>query len=345
MTKTFGSALGPALVLLFCVSQGFRDVYFGNVFQGADFFAVILIAFLLSTAIFAIIPLWRSPGAFARLRGHWRTVLAINVTTAVAWSCYFGALTSVEPSIVNTLHSGMGPLTVIALAAFGVRFAKTEAVERCEYLGYTGIALSLFALWWIVLSDSSGLPSARPGEGLLGLTLLLVSGSSITVSLLLCKRLHDHGVSAEVVIAVRYIALILIAGGGVVQKGELGGIATLRQGVTIALLATILIVLPLYALQVGTALTAPLGANVLRSLGPVFVFALQQFDGRLTYSTPTLVCILAYSVSAIAINVAHGLRGHTRQVSGSEKRDHRAGEWNVKFGHQPRLRPAGHSSG
>ncbi len=30
-----------------------------------------------------------------------------------------------EPSIVNTMHSGMGPLTVVTLAAFGVRLAKT----------------------------------------------------------------------------------------------------------------------------------------------------------------------------------------------------------------------------
>jgi len=64
-------------------------------------------------------------------------------------------------------------------------------------------------------------------------------------------------------------------------------------------------VLPLYAFQVGVALTTPLTANVLRALGPVFVFGLQQADGRLTYSRPTLICILAYSVAAIVSNVAH----------------------------------------
>jgi hypothetical protein len=38
------------------------------------------------------------------------------------------------------------------------------------------------------------------------------------------------------------------------------------------------------------------------------VFALQQLDGRLVHSTPTLICILAYSVCAIAANVLHGWR-------------------------------------
>ena len=73
--------------------------------------------------------------------------------------------------------------------------------------------------------------------------------------------------------------------------------------------------------QVGIALTAPLTANVLRALGPVFVFALQQVDGRLIYPTPTLIGILAYSAAAIPSNVAHGFRKPTpaRQVRTSTR--------------------------
>jgi hypothetical protein len=37
--------LGPAMIMAFCVSQSLRDVYFANVFQGVDFFAVILLGF------------------------------------------------------------------------------------------------------------------------------------------------------------------------------------------------------------------------------------------------------------------------------------------------------------
>ena len=66
--------------------------------------------------------------------------------------------------------------------------------------------------------------------------------------------------------------------------------------------------LPLFVLQVGIGRTAPLTAHVIRALGPVCVFALQQVDGRLVYSTPTLLCILTYSICAIAGNLAHGWR-------------------------------------
>ena len=191
------SLLGPAFILTFCVSQAFRDVYFGHVFQTVDFFLVILIAFMLSTVIFTAIARVRTPGEFGKLRRHGTTVLAINLTTALAWSCYFFGLTYIEPSIVNTLHSGMGPLTVIALAAFGAPLAQTGAVRRVEYLGYAGMALALIGLWWVVLADASGLANASPMTNLAGLALLFVSGASITVSLLYCKRLHDAGVGAE----------------------------------------------------------------------------------------------------------------------------------------------------
>jgi len=305
MATRWHSALGPALVLVFCVSQAFRDVYFGHVFQGVDFFAVILLAFLASTIIFTAIPLVRDRSAFGKLRGHGRTILMMNITTALAWSCYFFGLSHLDPSIVNTVHSGMGPLTVVALAAFGARLAKTDHVGWWEYLGYAGIALSLVALAWVVLSGHSGLAGVSESTALLALAALTVSGASITVSLLYCKRLHDHGVNAEVVTSVRYGLLILIAGCAVWHKGRLGGVGTFGEAATLTALATVLMVLPLYAFQVGIALTAPLTANVLRSLGPVFVFALQQIDGRLTYSAPTLIGILAYSAAAILSNVAH----------------------------------------
>lgn len=309
MTSLLGPLLGPVLVLAFCLSQALRDVYFGHVFQSVDFFAVILVAFTLSTLVFGAITALRAPAQFKILRGHLPTVLAMNATTALAWSCYFFALTHLEPSIVNTVHSGMGPLTVIALAACGVRLAKPGVIGRGELLSYGGIALAIVALWWVVLSGRSGLPAGDATTSLLALALLTVSGCSITVSLLYSKRLHDRGVSAEAVTAVRYLLLIVLAACVEAFKGRMAGIGDLGEVAALSATSAVLIVLPLFALQVGIARTAPLTAHVIRSLGPVCVFAMEQIDGRLVYSTPTLICIAAYSAAAIAGNLAHGWRG------------------------------------
>jgi len=299
---------GPFMVLTFCLSQAFRDVYFARVFQGLDLFAVIAIAFGLSAIIFCFVTAIRSPGDFTKLREHVRTATAMNVTTALAWTFYFFGLKHLEPSIVNTLHSGMAPLTVVALAAVGIPLAKEELVSRREYACYAGLTLSLVGLWWVVLSGRSGFPDQDAESSLLALALPLVSGSSSTISLLYSKRLHDQGVSAEGVTAVRYLLIIAVATSIEMLKGWPEGIHTSAQLATISIAATVLIVLPTFALQVGIARTAPLTAQVIRALGPVCVFGLQQYDHRLSYSWPTLACIIAYSIFTLAANVVHGWR-------------------------------------
>ena len=300
--------VGPLLVLLFAVTQALRDVYFGSVFQGVDFFAIILLTFTLSTIIFGVVALLRAPHQFARLRGHMPSVILANLTTALAWSCYFFGLTHLDPSVVNTIHSAMGPLTVVVLGSFGIRLAQMPKVGWIENLGYAGIAASIVGLWWVVLSGRSGLDVGNTSDTVLGLALLAVSGMSITVSLLYCKRLQDAGIGADTVTALRYLAIIVLAAGVAFWKGGLGGIDTVGQGAALSAAAVVLIVLPLYALQVGIGRIAPLLSQIIRALGPIFVFALAQFDGRLHYSMPVLVCIVIYSVSVLVSNFVRGWR-------------------------------------
>ena len=300
--------LGPALILAFCLSQAFRDVYLGHVFQGIDFFAIILLAFVLSTVIFGIVSVALDRAEFTRLRQHWKTVLAMNLTTAIAWICYFFALTHLEPAIVNTIHSGMAPLAVIGLGACGARLAKHQDIGPVEGAAYAGIALSLIGLWWVVLSGRSGTPAANLATPIAALALLLVSGTSITVSLLYSKRLHDHDFGANVISAVRYPLIIVAAAGVEAFRGLPQGLGGFGDLAILASAATLLIVLPLFALQLGIARTAPLTGQTIRALGPVFVFALEQFDRRLTYSAPVLICVLAYSAFGVIGNIAHGWR-------------------------------------
>ncbi len=299
--------LGPTLILLFGLSQAARDVYLGSMFQGVGIFSVIALAFTISTLVFGTLAAVRRRADFAVLRSHWRTTLAMVVTTAFSWPFYFFALTYVDPSVANTIHSGMGPLTAIALALSGSALVGAPPAGRWEYACYAGIAATIVALWWVVLSGLSGVQSTPTLARIAGLAAVLVSGAAITLSLVFAKRLHDAGAGSEAVTSVRYLLLIAVAVAIELSRTPPPAHLNAANVGELAMATTVLMVLPLFALQVGIQHTGPMTAHVIRSLGPVFVFALEQVDARIAYSGPVLVCILAYSAVSILANIAHAL--------------------------------------
>lgn len=301
--RTGAHALGPALIAAFALSQAIRDVYFAGVFQGESIQLVILASFVLATVVFGAWAVWRSRAAASVLRKHLPLVLAMNVATALAWNCYFFALRHLEPALVNTLHSGLGPLTVIALAAAGVGIAGPSKLKPIETAFHAGGALTLLALAAMALSGQSGLASASLPMQLAALAAILASGSSITISLLLAKRLHDLGCGAELVTATRYLLIMVVAAGALALAPPTPTPPDPARIGWLGVAGFALIVLPLYVLQLGIARTPPLTAHVIRALGPVFVFALEQLDGRIRFAPSVLALIIVYSVCAIGASI------------------------------------------
>ena len=109
--------------------------------------------------MFAGVTAIREPDVLARLRAELPALVWINVTTAIAWISYFYSLKHLQPSVVNTLHSGAGPLTVIALAAFGIHIARPSEVRQGELVCYAGLAAALAFICWAVLAG----PCRRAG--------------------------------------------------------------------------------------------------------------------------------------------------------------------------------------
>lgn len=298
--------LGPILIGAFVLSQALRDVYLAQVFRSMDVFAVILATFPLMALMLGGLALWRDRAGLRKLRNYGALVLAMNVTTALAWTSYFFGLKFVQPSVLNALHSGFGPLTVVALTMVGASLAGGERRGRMENLCYAGLALAMMFLAGVVLWGESGRLDYSLANAATGLAALTVSGVSITLSHLLAKRLNECGVGANAVTGARYLLISAIASVVVLSGARTTGLADAHGWLWLAAIATPLIVLPLYALQVGISMTKALTAQVLRALGPVVIFALELTDPQIVWSGAALVGILAYSAFALAAGLAHG---------------------------------------
>jgi drug/metabolite transporter (DMT)-like permease len=299
------SVVGLLCLLFFAISQGVRDALFGNVFQSVSIFLVAALAFGASALFFIAVTLSRRSRDLKTLMAFPVSFLALNVTTAVAWLCFFYGLKHLEPAVVATLYNGIGPIAVLVIEACG--WVATRARPHlAEWFCYLGIAGALTALAFVVMSDRSGLATTDLSEQGMALFAVVSGGLMITISHVIARWFNDQGASSGAVTGTRFLVTLVAAIGFEMAIGP-----PLPQGgpmalATLTLTAFALIIIPAYVIQLGIARTSPLAVNVVRALGPVSVFAFQQLDGRLQFSWPTFVCVAVFCVSAIGASVFRG---------------------------------------
>jgi drug/metabolite transporter (DMT)-like permease len=296
------SATGLMCLLFFAVSQGVRDAMFGNIFQSVSFFFVAILAFGTSTVCFSGLALLCQPDSFRKLPASPAMFTALNVTTAAAWLSFFFGLKHLEPAVVATLFNGIGPLTVIILARLGWMKAM-HRLSAGEALCYVGVAAMLAALTFVVLTNRSGLSiSDLPRQGA-ALLIVAAGGVTITISHMIARWFNDRGVGSYAVMGTRFLLTLFAAAAIELAIGQMTTQPPLGAVPVLALTAFALITIPSFSLQLGIARASPLAVNVMRSLGPVSVFAVQQFDGRLRFSSATLICIIGFCIFAIGASV------------------------------------------
>ena len=145
------------------------------------------------------------------------------------------------------------------------------------------------------------------------MTVAVIGGVIIAISHMIARRLGDLGIGSAALMGLRYPLTFAIAVVAELALGQAGTRPEMEALPLLALAAFGLIVIPSFFLQLGIARTSPLTVNVMRALGPIFVFAAQQFDGRLRFSGATLACIIAFAFFAV---LTSSLRGwaEARQV-------------------------------
>lgn len=296
--------LGLGSVLLFVVFSSWRDVYFASAFQRFGFLDVAIISFSLCTLCFAAAISVTNPRGFAELLRYWRDVVWVNVTSAAGWLSYFYALKTLEPSIVQTFFAGIGPITVITLEGLGIHLARSVPIRPLEKLFHAGILLSLLLTSGVVLAGLSGMPSQSIAERGLGVGLAFMSGMSMSFKDLICKRMNERGVSPEKILSVRFIGVVVfgLIAVAFLQDSRMNAWSA-DAIVYLSLASMLLIIAPVYLLQVGIALIPPITTRVILALGPVLVFLMQTLEGRVTYSSYSLLCIVMYSTFAVLSNL------------------------------------------
>jgi hypothetical protein len=301
---------GLALLLGFVFAQAIRDVYLRHLFGNLGLFEVALIAFGTVAAAFGSGLLLFGRHQIRSLRSAWRDVIAVNVTTVVAWMSYFGSLRLVEPAAANLAFSGVAPAGVAIWGLVGLRSGAESRAGRLESTLHWTLLGIVVALALIVSSGRSGFSHLDPGIGLAGVALATFSGIIIAAETIISKRMNEAGISALSIVSVRFALVTAVA--AVMVARTAGAFAGFSAAAIIeqSLIFLVILVGPIYLGQAGLKLTNPLLSSVVSAIGPITTLALQCTVGVVPLSHAMLIVTAFYAIVAMTAAVTSAARAN-----------------------------------
>ena len=292
---------GLALLLPYPVLSAVVDVYAGRGEQTLDPAVVAAVAFTITVVMFAV------PGKAAptALRGRWRDVAALNVTTALTWISLLYALKFLEPAVVNAVSLAIGPaVTVMAgpLLRRGTRALPAEAGVAAAVL------VTIAVLSWGSADGLTSVGHVGLGPGAAGLAATLLSGLGSAGTFIYAKRLSEAEVRPAAVLSSRFyltaaVSWVIAAATGLPRLG-----GSLLPGAVVAVVG---VAAPAYLLQLGVRYAEPITVSLIDNLAPVLTYLLQLLDGRLRpsgFSLSGIVTVTVLITAGVIARARHDAR-------------------------------------
>lgn len=276
------------------------DVYTGNRLQSLSPLTIAAVSFTMAAVFFLGLDIGRNglARALRPLRTHRGDVVAINMTTALAWLTLLFALKYLEPAVLNVIAFAIGPALTVLLGPMMRKGTTVLAAERAVAIFILGL---IGLLSWESLSGMSAVSKISTEHAVLGIVLAVACGLACAGNVIYSKRLIDAGLTPLSSSAVRYFLTIILSWATVIATKSGGIGASILPS---AIVAVIGLILPTYLGQVGIKYVEPITAALLDTLSPVCAFLLQFFDARLRASGITfagiagITCFVAFGVLA-----------------------------------------------
>lgn len=296
--------LGQLLCIVFVTLEAFQAVYLGAVFQNVDSFLVGSWVFGISAVACTVATVFFRPNDLMIAINGWKIILALNILAALTWTTYSVAIQLIEPAIVFTIFSGAVPLGTLVGAWFGMAEAKGPD-NQLTAVSTLLVLVSILVLVTITVSGLSGFVRGGAGVALAGVTLSAISGGCTAFVILYSARLNQRGVSPLALFGLRFYLYILIA--LMASSFGLDDKATQTAPLELAMIILIglgVIAFPLYLVQKAVPLVPASTIATITALGPVIVFMMQIFDGRIDYSNATLAGLSLYIFASLLMAYA-----------------------------------------
>jgi hypothetical protein len=282
----------------FVILDAVQAVFCGGIFQRMDSFLIGAVVFGSPAAGCIAWTAFKSPAELSNALRARSALIWLNVTAAGAWLTYLIAIQLIEPAVAFTIFSGVIPIAATAARRLGVPLAP-RLRNAIEVLGYIVLATGMIALACFTLLGWSGFVRGGVLVAATGLSLAALAGVLIAGMLLAGFSLNSAGVGPVAQFGLRFPLYVVLAltgfALGIDDKGPVPP-ADLLYAVVVGLAV---LAFPIYAVQKAISLTSPLTIGTFVAVGPLIVFLLQMVEGRVHYSSATLVGLTIYFAGAL----------------------------------------------
>ncbi|MGI8317185.1 DMT family transporter [Halobacillus mangrovi] len=289
---------------IFLIASAFltsgSNVYYSNKVQEISPFFFTFISFLITALFFHGIQLRQSSQYMKINKSFLKDIVGTNLSTAGAFMSFYFALKYIEPAIVGAIEIGIGPVSSLII----VRLIYGSKINKLDL--WIGVGALIGSLFLIIstLQGSSGIKFESLPVTLLGLFSSILCGFCAALAAIFSKRLSIAQWSSSKILAHRFYAIVGLSLFLSIQQGNL--LQQLSANWLWILIVSILgVTMPLYFLQMGIHYSDSFFVMMSLSFIPVFTYAFQLLDPRISMSYHSLFgisIILLFALFSVMLN-------------------------------------------
>ncbi len=292
--------VGLLSLFLYNVLTSAKGVYLGSFLQKVHPFLVLAICFTLVTIFFAIynylVPVKNGVSVRAVVKAHWRQVVLLNLSGLAGWTGFYYALKLIEPAIVTSLTSALGP---VVTAIYFSLIRKERTFSNTEWGIFTGLFLIISYLTVESYLGFSAVQKIPVAQVAIGVFAAVVCGIANVANTVLGKRLNNAGLKSRQVIPLRFFLLIL-TGACLCPTAQWEALSQPVVQLSVLVIGIFGIAVPVLLFQIGIEKTNPFTVASVHATIPIFVLAAQLFDDRLNPSAYSIVGAVALAMLSMA---------------------------------------------
>ncbi len=277
------SIFGTGFIFLYCLCTAISAIIIHSVERRVPLATILFLSFMIGIFYCNLVCIQRFKLFKTALLTGWRSLLVLNISTAITWLGVFYALLFISPAINTSIYIGTLPIAI-----FLMQQNKTYHLNERN----TDIAtIILIALVLLALIFHNLLQINDWYHATIGILVSIICGVSAAVSAIKSTELSLLRIPAIMILATRLYFLVILA--ALLLPHHANNININWQTLWDAIIiAAISLVLPLYLLQKGYEYVEPLYASLLMPLIPILTFCLQLLEPNFHFSLVEFCLIL-----------------------------------------------------